>query len=121
MQWRTSGPLRSYPVIGAGITWIPSQHRAMLLDPAFLSDRDTYEHAEYFDVSDGPDWLITYYDSPATLRPKLGLARDNGLAGAGFWAMGYERGLPGYLELMTAFRAGEITRDEAPPRPSPAP
>jgi hypothetical protein len=35
--------------------------------------------------------------------------------------MGYERGLPGYLELMTAFRAGEITRDEAPPRPSPQP
>jgi hypothetical protein len=121
MQWRTTGPLRTYPVIGAGITWIPSQHRAMLIDPAFQPDRDTYEHAEYFDVSDGPDWLITYYDSPATLRPKLGLARDNGLAGAGFWAMGYERGLPGYLELMTAFRAGEITRGEAPPRPSPAP
>jgi hypothetical protein len=121
MQWRTSGPLRSYPVIGAGITWIPSQHRAMLLDPGFQPDRDTYEHAEYFDVSDGPDWLITYYDSPATLRPKLGLARDNGLAGAGFWAMGYERGLPGYLELMTAFRAGEVGRDQAPPRPAATP
>lgn len=121
MQWRTTGPLRTYPVIGTGITWIPSQHRDLLLDPAFQPDRDTYEHAEYFDVSDGPDWLITYYDSPATLRPKLGLARDNGLAGAGFWAMGYERGLPGYLELMSAFRAGEVTRDEAPPRPTTAP
>ncbi|HYK94720.1 MAG TPA: glycosyl hydrolase family 18 protein [Candidatus Dormibacteraeota bacterium] len=121
MQWRTTGPLRTYPVIGSGITWIPSQHRDLLLDPAFQPDRDLYEHAEYFDVSDGRDWLITYYDSPATLRPKLGLARDNGLAGAGFWAMGYERGLPGYLELMTAFRAGAISRDEAPPRPSAQP
>jgi hypothetical protein len=30
--------------------------------------------------------------------------------------MGYERGLPGYLELMQAFRDGSITRDEAPAR-----
>ncbi|HEY4227727.1 MAG TPA: glycosyl hydrolase family 18 protein [Candidatus Limnocylindrales bacterium] len=121
MQWRATGPLRTFPVIGKGITWIPSQHRDLLTDPAFLPDRDTYEHVEYFDTSDGPDWLITYYDSPATLRPKLGLARDNGLAGAGFWAMGYERGLPGYLELMRAFRAGEVTRDESPPRPTSGP
>jgi Glycosyl hydrolases family 18 len=116
MQWRATGPLRSYPVIGNGITWVPSQHRDLLLDPTFLPDRDTYEHAEYFDVSDGAEWLITYYDSPATLRPKLALARDNGLAGAGFWAIGYERGLPGYVELMGAFRTGEIAREEAPPR-----
>jgi hypothetical protein len=121
MTWRTTGPIRSYPVIGNGITWIPSQHRDLLLDPTFQPERDTYEHAEYFDRSDGPDWLITYYDSPGTLRPKLALARDNGLAGAGFWAMGYERGLPGYLELMTAFRAGDIARDESPPRPTAAP
>ena len=91
------------------------------VDPTFQPDRDLVEHAEYFDVSDGPDWLITYYDSPSTLRPKLGLARDNGLAGAGFWAMGYDRGVPGYLELMSAFRAGNVARSEAPPRPSPAP
>ena len=121
MTWRTTGPLRTYPVVGAGITWIPSQHKDLLLDPTFLPDRDRYEQAEYFDVSDGPEWLITYYDSPATLRPKLALARDNGLAGSGFWAMGYERGLPGYVELMTAFRAGNVGRDEAPARPSAAP
>ena len=70
---------------------------------------------------DGAEWIVTYYDSPATLRPKLALALDNGLAGAGFWAMGYERGIPGFIELMTDFRAGTITRDEAPPRPAPAP
>jgi hypothetical protein len=121
MTWRSTGPLRTYPTVGTGITWIPSQHRDLLLDPTFQPDRDTYEHAEYFDVSDGPEWLITYYDSPTTLRPKLALARDNGLAGAGFWAMGYERGLPGYTELMTAFRAGEVTREEAPARPTETP
>lgn len=122
MQWRTTGPLRTYPVVGKGITWIPSRHRDLLLDPTFQASRDRYEQAEYFDVSDGPtEWLVTYYDSPATLRPKLALARDNGLAGAGFWAMGYERGLPGYVELMHDFRAGTIGREESPPRPTLAP
>ena len=29
-----------------------------------------------------------------------------GLAGAGFWALGYERGLPEYTELIATFRAG---------------
>jgi len=121
MTWRTNGPIRSSFVLGNGVTWIPSQHRDLLLDQAFQPVRDRYEQVESFAVSDGPDWLLTFYDSPATLRPKLALARDNGLAGAGFWAMGYDRGLPGYLELMSEFRAGAITRDEAPPRPSATP
>jgi hypothetical protein len=48
-----------------------------------------------------------YVDSPATLAPKLQLALDRGLAGSGFWAIGYERGLPAYTELMTRYAAGE--------------
>ena len=61
------------------------------------------------DPSD-PDagWNAVYYDSPRSLAPKLALADERGLAGAGFWAIGYERGLPGYRELMTAFGAGEL-------------
>ena len=50
-----------------------------------------------------------------TLRPKLALARDEGLAGGGFWALGYDRGLPGYEDLMADFVAGSITREESPP------
>jgi Glycosyl hydrolases family 18 len=117
MQWRTEGPHRIYPIIGAGVTWVPSQHRDLLDDPGFQPNRDRYEQVEWFVVPDGTNWLLTYFDSPATLRPKLALALDNGLAGAGFWAMGYERGLPGYVELMREFRDGTITRTEAPPRP----
>jgi GH18 family chitinase len=60
---------------------------------------------------------VTYYDSPATLRSKLAFARDQGLAGGGFWALGYERGLPGYLDLMRDFRNGKVAREEAPPAP----
>ena len=50
-----------------------------------------------------------YYDSPRSLSPKLALADERGLAGVGFWAIGYERGLPGYTELIDTFRAGELT------------
>ena len=66
---------------------------------------------------EGNAWRITYYDSPATLRAKLAFARDQGLAGGGFWAIGYERGLPGYLSLMRDFMKGRVGRDEAPAAP----
>ena len=49
-----------------------------------------------------------YYDSPRSLTPKLLLADERGLAGAGFWAIGYERGLPDYTELIATFRAGDL-------------
>lgn len=55
-----------------------------------------------------PDGLrAIYVDSPATLGRKLGLVDERALAGSGFWAIGYERGLPGYTELMTRFVAGQ--------------
>ena len=52
-------------------------------------------------------WRAVYVDSPDTLAPKLALANERGLAGAGFWAIGYERGLPGYTDLMRRFTAGD--------------
>ncbi|OGO57965.1 MAG: hypothetical protein A2Z32_01585 [Chloroflexi bacterium RBG_16_69_14] len=53
-------------------------------------------------------WQAIYVDSPQTLATKLALADDRGLAGAGFWAIGYERGLPGYTELIGRFGAGKL-------------
>jgi hypothetical protein len=53
-------------------------------------------------------WTAIYVDSPATLAIKLALADERGLAGAGFWALGYERGLPGYQALIATFRAGKL-------------
>ncbi|HYO44588.1 MAG TPA: glycosyl hydrolase family 18 protein [Candidatus Limnocylindrales bacterium] len=60
-------------------------------------------------VSPAPDrtWRAIYVDSPETLAPKMALANERGLAGSGFWAIGYERGLPGYTRLMERFVAGE--------------
>lgn len=117
MRWRLAGPGRTSTVIGRGVTWVPGQNLDVLLDDAFHPGRDLLEVSEVFWMRDGTDWLVTFYDSPATTRPKLALGLDNGLAGAGFWAMGYERGIPGYLELMRDFRDGDIARSEAPPRP----
>src|SRR3989337_1233491 len=34
-----------------------------------------------------PGWNAVYYDSPRSLTPKLLLADERGLAGAGFWAI----------------------------------
>lgn len=53
-------------------------------------------------------WEAIYLDSPETLAPKLALADDRGLAGAGFWAIGYERGLPEYTTLIKRFHAGKV-------------
>lgn len=117
MRWRLAGPGRTSAVVGRGVTWVPGNNLDVLLDEDFKPGRALVEVSQVFWQQDGAEWLVTFYDSPATTRPKLALALDNGLAGAGFWAMGYERGIPGYLELMHAFREGEIERSEAPPRP----
>ena len=37
---------------------------------------------------------------------KRALANERGLAGAGFWAIGCERGLPAYTDLIARFVAG---------------
>jgi hypothetical protein len=117
MTWRSTGPDRWSPVVGNGKSWILDGHMDVLLDPEFAPQRDPIEHAEFFVEQDGDTWLHTYYDSPGTLRLKLALARDHGLAGGGFWAIGYEQGVPGYLELMADFRDGRVERSEAPAAP----
>ncbi len=116
MRWRMTSPSRAAPVVGRGVTWIPNRNLDAILADDFSPGRDLLELSEVFWEQDGAEWLVTFYDSPATTRPKLALALDSGLAGAGFWAIGYERGVPGYLELMRAFRDGDVKRTESPPR-----
>jgi len=56
----------------------------------------------------GVTWRAVYVDSPATLATKLGLGESRGYVGGGFWAIGYERGLPAYTDLMTRYVAGSV-------------
>ncbi|HJW22743.1 MAG TPA: glycosyl hydrolase family 18 protein, partial [Candidatus Limnocylindrales bacterium] len=108
MTWQVAGADLPSVAVGKGQAWIPANHVDLLTSSTFSPTLDPIEVAESFIVPDGDGWAATYYDSPRTLQPKLELARSQGLAGSGFWALGYEYGLPGYLDLMTAFRAGRI-------------
>jgi spore germination protein YaaH len=124
MTWPVAGPVMGAPETGRGEAWIPRRHLDLLLDPEADPVRDEQEQVEvYFLASDGlvgppspgesapatdRTWEAVYVDSPATLAPKLDLANARGFAGAGFWAIGYERGLPGYTDLMARFVAGAV-------------
>jgi spore germination protein YaaH len=108
MSWPVVGPELGAARIGRGTVWIPSENLATLGDPGFVPVLDPLEGVEHFAVPVGTGWNAIYFDSPASLSPKLVLADDRGLAGAGFWAVGYERGLPEYTRLIASFRAGEV-------------
>lgn len=108
MTWRLLGPDRAFAVVTKGRPWIPANHADLLTATDFAPTLDPIEGSESFIVEDGDAWAATFYDSPRTLKPKLELARSQGLAGSGFWALGYEYGLLAYLDLMQSFRAGRI-------------
>ena len=119
MRWRVAGPELGAPRLGNGAIWVPADNPMFLAAPPTAPEFDPLEVVEFYSVaptvSPAPGdsratagWQAIYVDSPATLTPKLALADDRGLAGAGFWAIGYERGLAGYRELMTSFTAGQL-------------
>ena len=125
MRWQVTGPELGAPATARGEAWFPSNNVAFLRDPASAPTRDLIEVVEVYTYrigdaetpapSVGPgespppgDWEAVYVDSPETLAPKLALADARGLAGAGFWAIGYERGLPDYTKLIKQFHAGKL-------------
>jgi spore germination protein YaaH len=130
VEWPVAGPVIGAPSTGRGEAWFPRAHVDLLGDPSIQPERDEVEQVEiYLLGSDGSvggppaepsssaspaasvgparTWRAVYVDSPETLAPKLGLANERGLAGAGWWAIGYDRGLPAYTRLMEQFVAGE--------------
>ncbi len=118
-RWRVAGPEIGAPRLGDGVDWVPGDNPNFLADPPLPPELDPIEIVEFYavppTVSPKPGdsratagWQAIYVDSPRTLTPKLVMADTRGLAGAGFWAMGYERGLPGYPELFARFAAGEL-------------
>ena len=110
MVWPVSGPGIGAPSLGRGDTWVPRRNLRVFEDEDFAPEYNTVESVEFYAVSGEDDgtWNAVYYDSPRSLVPKLALANDRGLAGAGFWAIGYTRGLPEYTDLIGAFASGEL-------------
>jgi spore germination protein YaaH len=119
MSWPVVGPELGAARTGRGSVWIPSNNLATLGDPSVVPAFDPLEGVEHLAIHDGDGWQAIYFDSPTSLAPKLILADDRGLAGAGFWAMGYERGLVGYAGLIDAFRAGKVSISAVAGSPAP--
>jgi len=132
LTWPVTAPGFLAPSSGRGDAWVPRRNLGVFADPAFAPLFEPTESVEFYSVpsayasaapsanvpgvpaSTSPEpiaWNAVYYDSPRSLTPKLRLADERGLAGAGFWAIGYERGLPGYTELIATFRAGKLPRE----------
>ena len=130
MAWPVIGPEIGASRTGKGQVWVPADNRAFLKKQPVAPMRDEIEIVDVYvvptiapepspttDLAGSTDagaspgsgaWRAIYVDSPETLVPKLQLANDRGLAGVGFWAIGQERGLPGYQALIDAFRQDKL-------------
>jgi putative cell wall-binding protein len=99
--YTTTGELHATTTSSAGV-FIPSDDLASI--PAGTVIRhDAAEGAKWFAVQDAAGtWTQTYFDDPATLRAKYGLATRRGLAGVGIWTLGYDRGVAGYWDAIVA-------------------
>jgi spore germination protein YaaH len=113
LVWPVESPEIGAAATGPGDVWVPRRNLETLALPEASPAYDEVEDVEVLTVPNGDAWQTVYYDSPASLTPKLALADRRGLAGAGFWAVGYERGLPGYTSLIATFRSGQLV-DVAP-------
>jgi spore germination protein YaaH len=114
MVWPVEGPQIGALATGRGEVWVPRRNLATLASPSASPAYDAVEDVGVLVVPDGEGWQAVYYDTPQSLVPKMGLADQRGLAGAGFWAVGYERGLPEYTSLIAKFRSGRLTASAAP-------
>jgi spore germination protein YaaH len=120
VAWPVDSPDLGAPATGKGAVWIPRQNLGTLHDGTLQPVVDPVEQVAFLAIPDGAVWRAVYYDTPATLAPKLALADDRGLAGAGLWALGYDRGLSGYRELIGDFRAGRLADSGTPASAPPA-
>ncbi len=112
MAWPVDSGEPDAQQTGKGAAWIPSDHLDVLQDSTITPELEPVEQVEIYRLPTTVDgkkgWQVVYVDSPATLTPKLAMADERGLAGVGFWAVGYERGLPAYTNLISRFHAGKL-------------
>jgi spore germination protein YaaH len=120
MAWPVGSPEPGAAATGRGSVWIPRQNLDLLTGAAPAPTYDPVESVDFLAVPDGAGWQAIYLDTPTSLTPKLQLANDRGLAGAGFWAIGYERGLPAYTSLIASFRADKLATAEIAANPTPS-
>jgi spore germination protein YaaH len=102
MSWPTAGPNLGDGSTAGGTAFIPRRHLAELAANGPAIGLDLVESVDWYPVQDPATgaWTQVFLDTPRSLAPKLQLAIDQGLAGVGFWALGFDRGRPGYWDLV---------------------
>ncbi len=100
--WPTAGPELGAAKTGSSTAFFPADNAALLEDHAAAIRIEPAESVAWFAWQDPATggWRQTFYDSPASLQPKFRLATERRLAGVGLWALGYDRGLPGYWDQL---------------------
>jgi spore germination protein YaaH len=110
--WQTAGPGLG-AARAAGVPGAPFFFRDLAelqgQGTVLAADVDTLESSARLvrDV-DGATYQ-TYYDTPATVAPKLALVDSRGLGGVGFWALGYERDSAWWSLVEETFGAPAVT------------
>ncbi len=104
MTWPTAGPALGDPATAGGRSFIPEHNLDTLAATRTALKYDPGESVVWFARQDPASgaWKQTFYDTPQSLAPKYQLAIDRQLAGIGVWALGYDRGLSGYWDLIKA-------------------
>ncbi len=121
LSWPTASAELGAARTGSGSLYTPRLH---LGEPASLGVPLQYEPGEsvswfaWYDEAT-PTWRQVFYDTPTSLRPKYAHAISRGLAGVGIWALGYDRGLPGYWDLLkTMFGPPRVASFVLAPNPT---
>ncbi len=107
--------------LGDGDAFFPYRSAQDGLPAGAVVDHDPVEQTARITWYDDAkaSWYQSYYDDPQSLAPKAKLAISHGLAGMGIWALGYERGVPGYWETIAAtFPAPKILSVKVSPNPT---
>ncbi len=107
--------------LGDGDAFFPYRSAQDGLPTGAIVDHDPVERTARITWYDDAkaSWYQSYYDDPQSLAPKAKLAISHGLAGMGIWALGYERGVPGYWETIAAtFPAPKILSVKVSPNPT---
>ena len=107
--------------LGDGDAFFPYRSAQDGLPTGAVVDHDPVERTARITWYDDAkaSWYQSYYDDPQSLAPKAKLAISHGLAGMGIWALGYERGVPGYWETIAAtFPAPTILSVKVSPNPT---
>ncbi|HEX5466320.1 MAG TPA: cell wall-binding repeat-containing protein [Candidatus Limnocylindrales bacterium] len=103
MTWPTTSGAAHAPTDGSGYAFIPRTDVGDI--PAGTTiGYDSVEQSPWFAVQDPTTkaWSETYYDNGRSLRAKWALVVSHDLAGGGIWALGYERGQPGFWDAIAA-------------------